>query len=308
MRVGALKLYPYKMGSESAKLLAESLGVKRVRPDGGYRPKHDDVIINWGSGKVPSWTGGTILNKPEAVRLASNKLLTFQTLEAAGVKVPQFTTDIRTARYWLEDGHTIMERHVLNGNSGAGIRVVSKDEDAAVCAELDLTPAPLYTRFIPKTKEFRVHIFRGEVIGYSQKRRRGTSEARPSEFNPYISSAEMGWVFCITDIDHIDGVKEIAKKATSTLGLDFAAVDVIFHDDISYVLEVNTAPGLAPSTLMAYANKFRSFIGEPVVTTRTNVSTGVGGVEPVSVDLDEVVLRLDKVTARKLHQLLSGLI
>lgn len=290
------------MGSESAKQLADALGgVTRVYSDGSYSPKYNHILINWGNSHAPAFlnrppVGFKVLNAPASVALASNKLRTFTTLNAAGVSVPEFTTLQNVAQGWLDMGLTVIERHSLTGNSGAGIRVVnSTDENVSDT----LTAAPLYTKFIPKKKEFRVHVFGGEVIDYSQKKKRST-ETRPVNFNKYVSSSEMGWVFCKNNIEHIQAVKDAAIAAVRALGLDFGAVDIMYHADVSYVLEVNTAPGMMPSTLEAYVTKFNSLLG-----------TNVGGTAVLARDIigeDQVTLRLSRADARRLHTILSAVI
>lgn len=322
-----LKLYPYKLGSESGKDLSRLLEIKRVRPDGTYVPKIGHTIINWGSSKAPNWLERakmrdvTILNNVEAVKTASNKLSALAAMEEAGVSVPQFTTDKRVAKYWLEDGHTIVERHALNGNSAEGIRVVNLDDSSV---ENTLNDAPLYTKFIPKSREFRVHVFRGNIIDYQEKKKLA-KEKRPENFNKYISSHTMGWVFCRNDIKHIESVKAEAIKAVSVLGLDFGAVDVVFYEETPYVLEVNTAPGIMGKTLSSYVNTFRSFLGLPNleftmnpdgtgVVVNTGSNTAVSESEPSTqavdstLDLSELVtFQLDRATAYKLKALLAAI-
>lgn len=314
-----LRIYPYKMGSESASELATSLNAGRVYPDGNYSPKTGHVIINWGSSVSPAWAdvarrrGVIFLNTPSAVARATNKLKTFEYLRQNGVTVPEFTTDMALANHWLDDGFTVIERHSLSGNSGVGIRVVNDTDDNV---ESTLTSAPLYTKYIPKKKEFRVNVFRGEVIDYAQKKKRGT-ENRGPEFNKYICSSEMGWVFCKNDIDHIDAVKVAAVAAVRALGLDFAAVDIMFHRNTAYVLEVNTAPGMSPSTLEKYVLKFRPFITTTVTTLARQtaaIAERVSGVQsrtiapPPSVRSDNVTFTIDRATALKLKSVLAQLV
>ncbi len=52
-----LKLYPYKVGSESATSLAQLLDILRVKAEGTYVPKIGHKVINWGNGKIPNWVG-----------------------------------------------------------------------------------------------------------------------------------------------------------------------------------------------------------------------------------------------------------
>lgn len=328
--MNSLKIYPYKMGSESAKDLANVLNVKRVKPDGNYVPKIGHTVINWGSGKLPNWMDRAnarsvrVLNDPTAVRTASNKLKALIALEEAGVNVPRFTVTKELAEYWLNDGETVVERHTLNGNSAEGVRIVNLDDEDMPS---DLTNAPLYTKFIPKTCEFRVHVFRNEIIDYCEKKKM-SSDRRPENFNKYVCSNEYGWVFCRNNVRHIDSVKEMAKKAVSALGLDFGAVDVVYYEGTPYVLEVNTAPGIMGTTLRQYANTFRGFLGLPNLTeetvptpavsgssesgtdesveTRTRVEANIPAAEMAS-DEDLVTLTLDRATAIKLRRLLSSI-
>lgn len=332
----ALKLYPYKMGSQSAKDLANLLGAKRVRDSGRYTPKRNDVVCNWGNGHVPSWLatasarGVRILNNPNAVNIAGNKLSTFQTLQRANVAIPEFTTSRSVAQQWLNDGERVVERHNLRGSSGEGIRIVSmNDEDT----EAELQNAPLYTKFIPKTAEYRVHIFNGEMIDFVQKKRI-SSERRDDTYNPYISSMEHGWVFTRTEVPEVPSVIRLAKAAVSALGLDFGAVDIITFEGRAYVLESNSAPGLAGNTLIKYGNALRRFMGvgvlsetetrrvleqtttpeiiRPVAAVRASVNPRQQLRELVRASLrreqnNSVVLRMNRATAIELESLLASI-
>ena len=331
-----LKIYPYKMGSESAKALSELLDAKRVRDTGRYTPKSGHTIINWGNGRAPSWLGTAqsrrvrILNNPSAVSVAGNKLSTLQTLQRAGVSIPEFTTSVGMAQQWLRDGEIVVERHALRGSSGEGIRIVSVDDEDT---EAELQDAPLYTKFIAKTAEYRVHIFNGQMIDFVQKKRVST-ERRDDTFNPYISSMEHGWVFTRTEVPEVPSIIRLAQAAVSALGLDFGAVDIIMFEGRSYVLEVNTAPGLAGTTLVKYGNALRRLMGasvlsetetrqilEPIPMT-TQVARPVAAVrasvnprqqlrELVRASLrreqnNSVVLRMNRATALELESLLAS--
>lgn len=253
------------MGSESGKALADLLHIARVRSEGEYVPKIGHKVLNWGMGKSPNWAeraamrGVTILNKPMAVGTASNKLSALQALKNAGVRVPEFTTDMIVAQRWLTNYDVVVERHELRGNSGDGIRIVTLDDEEM---ESTITRAPLYTKFIPKTAEFRVHVFRGEVIDYIEKKK-VLAERRNETFNKYVSSITCGWVFSRTDVRDLPDVRQLALRAVAALGLDFGAVDIVYADGLCYVLEVNTAPGLAGTTLVKYGNAVCKFMGQP---------------------------------------------
>jgi glutathione synthase/RimK-type ligase-like ATP-grasp enzyme len=248
-------VFPYKMGSKSAKTLAQILNTKRVYADGNYTPKRRHVIINWGNSQNPLWAnvalkrGTIVLNPPDLVKIASNKLETFKCLEGI-VSIPAFTTDKAVATQWLEDDECkVMCRKLLNAHSGKGI-VVAKEVD-------ELVDAPLYTQYIKKAHEFRVHVFNGKVIDYVQKKKRTGVVDR----NKYVRSVENGWVFCRENILVRDDVKQIAIDAVNTLTLDFGAVDVILgHDGKLYVLEINTAIGIEGTTVESYKAAFANYL------------------------------------------------
>jgi hypothetical protein len=330
-----LKIYPYIMGSESAKALSELLGSKRVRDSGRYTPKRGHTICNWGNGRAPSWLGTAasrgvrILNHPNAVNVAGNKLSTFQALQRASIAIPEFTTHKTIAQTWLTAGDIVVERHNLRGSSGEGIRIVSLDDEDT---EAEIHNAPLYTKFIPKTAEYRVHIFNGQMIDYVQKKRVST-ERRDDTFNPYISSMEHGWVFTRTEVPEVPSVIRLAQAAVTALGLDFGAVDIMTYEGRSYVLEVNTAPGLAGTTLVKYGNALRRLMGAGILSEMETrqvlqpVTTQVAARPPVAAirasvnprqqlrelvrtslrrdQNDSVILRMSRATALELESLLA---
>lgn len=321
-----LKLYPYKIGSESATELSTLLDIMRVKPDGNYVPKIGHKIVNWGQGRLPNWNdiairrGVSILNKPAAVNIAANKLMALQALKNAGVRIPDFTTSLAEAQRWLNNFNVVVERHELRGNSGEGIRIVTLHDDEM---EDSLQYAPLYTKFIPKTAEFRVHVFRGEVLDYIEKKKL-VGERRPANFNKYISSINYGWVFSRTGVMDVPEVRQLAIKAVAALGLDFGAVDIVYADGLPYVLEVNTAPGLSGITLVKYANAFRRYMGQPdlpghvtasivgsvdqPITTQPPLRVGAVGAniaQQANAMNEFVTLRIDRATALKLRSLLA---
>jgi glutathione synthase/RimK-type ligase-like ATP-grasp enzyme len=253
---------PYKMGSQSAKKLSQALTtllglrVRRVRHDRGrYLPRLRSLIVNYGSGSVPArWPSrGTWLNHPSNTTAAGNKLAAFKRFKDAGLSVPEFTTDRAVADGWVRDGATVVCRTLLNAHSGRGI----------VLSDLEhpLVHAPLYVKYKKKRKEFRVHVFKGTVIDVAEKRKRRV-EVRPPHFDGYIRNLANGWVFCRDAIVRPADMDQLAVSACTALGLDFGAVDIIWNEreNKSYVLEVNTAPGLEGTTLSNYAGAIARWI------------------------------------------------
>lgn len=249
-----LRVLPYKPGSKSAREVVNSLAPnaimkKQSTPVYG-RTK---VLLNWGHSSPRFSTHGvTVLNKPQAVAIASDKLKALQVMKAAGVSVPDFTTDISVARQWIEDERMVLCRKLLRSNSGKGI-VVAKEVD-------ELVSSPLYVKYVRKEKEYRLHVFNGQVIDLVEKRKRSGYEDNPA-FNKYIRSYEQGWIMARENVSVSDATKAECIKAVAALGLDFGAVDVVIRksDNVPVVLEVNTAPGITGTTVQSYKRAIQSW-------------------------------------------------
>jgi hypothetical protein len=136
-----------------------------------------------------------------------------------------------------------------------------------LCNGADQLPAaPLYTKYVKKKREFRVHILARpgpgddafDVLHLQQKKRRSGVEV-----NNQIRSWDNGWVFCVRNVAPPECVASAAKAAVAALGLHFGAVDVGYNEraGTACVYEVNTAPSLIGATLDVYAAAFRERYG-----------------------------------------------
>ena len=244
-------IYPYKMGSQSAKLLRAGLStalgkrIKMVHPTGKFRPRRDDIVINWGNNTQPNWKfTHQDLNAPACVVAATNKAATFGLLKVNNVPTPDYTQVKDEAQAWVNDGCTVVVRHTTTGHSGQGIEIIETGE---------VPEAPLYVKYKKKRSEWRVHVCKGKVIDTCQKKKRNATE-RPASFNTRIRSYDNGWVFCRLDIVPDLRRDELAINSIKAIGLDFGAVDIIYNEseDTYYTLEVNTAPGIEGTTLERY--------------------------------------------------------
>ena len=260
-----LLVYPYNLGSKSAKDLSNALGSRRVKAHGNYRHRPGDLIINWGNSTTPDWASKlavmSMLNKPQYVRKAAEKIRTFEALAASDLMkhLPHWTTSQQQARAWLEDASpygnlkkAVICRTLTRANSGRGI--------VMACEPNELVPAPLYTRYKPKTQEYRVHVHsRFGVMDVQQKRKK--NDVDEDTFNPHIRSWNNGWVFCRENLKTPGIVEEVAELAINRLGLDFGAVDIGYHPVHGVgIYEVNTAPGIEGQTLANYANTFKRYL------------------------------------------------
>lgn len=237
-----IRIIPYHRASMSVWGLVEAIPNALIvkLQNSRYRYRPGDVLINWGNSHevVP----GTIpLNRPEAVKLATSKMRTYDALKLAGVQTVKYTTDINEARGW---DCRIVGRNLDRGFGGHGITVFRRGEP--------LTPQRFYCKYVRKEREFRFHVFTGRVIFVQEKlKKKGVEDA-----DPYVRSHARGWCFAFKHLDEKpapDGLAQLAINAVAALGLDFGAVDLSWSARSGgTVFEVNTAPGIEESSLSSY--------------------------------------------------------
>ena len=235
-------LMSYKLGSSSAKSLAQELGIRRVRHNGDFRNNYNHKIINWGCSTTPSFPHATMLNPSRAVALAANKYFTLRKLQEYGIPSLEYTLSPTEAYQYLEEGTVVYARKTLTGRSGQGIIVLQPGDD--------MIAAPLYTKMFDKTREFRVHATKDVVFDYQAKLKR-----RGEEADDYVFSHDNGRVFCRTGIYLPHRVAQASVDCINALGLDFGAVDIgIDAQGNVAVFEVNSAPALEGMTLKNYVD------------------------------------------------------
>lgn len=210
-----------------------------------YQPRTTDYILNWGCANPWEFITNT---KFSGNKLAVNKLETFkqfawwnEQFPTETVNIPEWTTSPQDALTW---GKTFLARYTLTGHSGEGIQIIEPDDHNTYPI------APLYVQYKKKKHEYRVHVFNGQVIDVTQKKKRKDVEIIDTK----IRNHKNGWVYARENINITDELCRQATLAIQALGLKFGAVDIIWNafEDKYYVLEVNTAPGLEGKTLEAY--------------------------------------------------------
>lgn len=221
-----LVLVPNKMGSRSAKALADSLSTKV-----GY--------------KVFRVTPQKVRNRVAFKLLpGTDKLTQLRKFKDAEISCPEFTTDKQVALNWIADGSVVVARTLLRASEGRGIKI---SESAG-----DLVDAPLYTLYVKKKKEFRVHVLNGRVIDVQEKRKR---KDYSDERDTRVRNTANGYVFCRDNLVEPTGLREIAIRATAALDYPLGAVDIAYNERNNQlvVLEVNANPGLTGTTLENYS-------------------------------------------------------
>lgn len=247
----SIKIFPYRPGSRSAKAFADAIGGRVLRRQGSkYKFREGDLIINWGASDCP-FKGKNVANQPGAIDPASNKLKCFQLMKEADVSIPKFWTrkeDIPN------DVFPIMCRTKLQAHSGEGIVVAERRDQ--------LVNAPLYTQYLKKKHEYRVHALRVPGKGTSiitvqrKAKKNGVEDA-----NFMVRNLANGFVYVVSD-DTPACVTDESIKALESTDLAFGAVDVVYNqkENKAYVLEINTAPGMEDRTAEAYARAFKEIV------------------------------------------------
>lgn len=244
-------LIGYKLGSQSLKNLQQCLkeqqqdrDVLRVDKNSTkYKRRPSDVVVAWGPVAPCPHVDVT---QELAKEIANNKLEAFLRFKDHAVRTPEWTTDPNQVEVWVDAGNIVVGRTLLNSHSGKGIVMFGGDHTKVI------TYAPLYTLYKKKKHEYRVHVFNNEVIDVTQKKKQVGHEGT----NHQIRNHQNGWVYCREGVVEPKDLRELALGACSALGLRNGAVDIIWNEkeNLSYVLEVNTAPGIEGTTCLKYAN------------------------------------------------------
>jgi hypothetical protein len=282
-------------GSSSARTLSNVLGCRRWYETSSPGKKTAPVvpcIINWGSSSNPLWIvrphwpwpnspAFHMANGIDNVAIAIDKWRCLAALHTGSVPALDYSVQgwaggasTEEILYgWLDEDGKIVARDRLSGHSGSGLRLVTRRED--------IGRAPLYTRYYPKTHEFRVHVWGGQVIDFTQKRLR-TGLVEDANTNRVVRSLANGWVHSHTLEPFVAAARVqidvAATQAIGACGLVHGAVDVLARfsrkgarplRDLR-VCEINTAPGLENTrTVQAYADAidgwYRGIKGRAVV-------------------------------------------
>lgn len=219
-----LRLVSHKLGSGSLKRLAEGLsnhcGYKVWR---SKHPKSFNENLKYGDCK--------------------DKLFQYEWFAANEVSSLSYTTNSKQVAEWQQGGNIVFARTLTRSSEGKGIVVLEP--------ESPIIPAPVYTLYRKKKKEFRVHVFKDQVVAVLEKRKR---KEFTGERDTKIRNTANGYVFCSGDVVEPDGLRELALKASKVTNSDFKGVDIGFNEKLNelFVIEVNSAPGIEGSNISKY--------------------------------------------------------
>lgn len=181
-----------------------------------------------------------------------NKYTQFEKMQAAGVRTPKFFNRNNVPRNFAGWGWPLFGRE-LTHREGKDIRLALQPEDIALRFAAGTS---FFTEYVPRITELRVWVYRRRHLASYEKVMR-----HPAHYKYYGCSYRNGFAFELLKEGNInrDAVAQ-ASLAIDALGLDFGAVDLILgKDNLPYVLEVNTAPGVegARQNITALADKIK---------------------------------------------------
>lgn len=251
-------LHTYKRGLSSVKELKDRLPIKYYTERRYKSGKYQIKVINWGSSKpVSENLFVSSINNSSCVERAANKGSCYNVL--TNLQPPTVLTGVQGYPEYnqlnLPKDVPVIVRTKLTGKGGDGTHYFDSVEDIPE----DIGVVKMVSRYIPKTAEYRVHVFNNNVIHIQQKKRREGDIPKGDESK--IRSYDNGWVFCHKDIMPVPpSVQLRSVLAVKKLGLNFGAVDIIYNKFHGvYVTEVNTAPAIEGTTADKYAEAIQQY-------------------------------------------------
>ena len=268
------KLYVWYSPSTSltGRQLAHSLGLTRGSPS-SFNRGYGTLIPPTGTTHVICWGGREplrrkefrehnlrrryVLNNPFNTEKYKDKYLALTKMKQAGVSVPKFALTKTDSREYF--GFPMIGRTRYH-YGGSGFKFIRNEQ------ELERDKQSYYwLEYIDgeDKREYRVHIFMGQVIKVQRKREKEGYEEQPLHYE--CRSHKNGWYFSLCDIDRThESVKSESIKAVNSLGYDFGAVDIIRvpSQDRTVVLEVNSGVGLDDKGVELYTKLFKGWFND----------------------------------------------
>lgn len=191
--------------------------------------------------------------KPNRIHLRygdlKDKIFQYKWFEENNIPSLVYTTDPHVAFRWNDqDKITVIGRMLTRSSEGKGIVI---HEPGLGNFTMN---CPVYTQYKKKKKEFRVHIFKDQVVQVLEKRRKTNWQGDKSDTK--IRNTANGYVFCSSGVVEPDGIRDLALKASKVTSSDFKGVDIGYNEKKNelFVIEVNSAPGIEGSNVQRYVD------------------------------------------------------
>ena len=209
--------------------------------------------------------GVRLFNSKRAVMLCDNKILMYQALAQAGIKIPETIIAPKTFeglnysdRSFLkiatqEIGYPMVIKEAF-GSFGEQVYLAKDEKSANEIIDKIGYKDFLMQKFIAssKGKDIRINVVGDKAIVSMLRENK-------DDFRSNISNGGTGSLY-----QPEQAYLDLAIKASKALGLDFAGVDVLFGEDGPIVCEVNSNPQFA-STLKATGVNLANYIADYIL-------------------------------------------
>jgi hypothetical protein len=186
-----------------------------------------------------------------------DKLTQYQWFKEQGIPTLEFTTSQQQAEaWWSTDKFVIFGRSLLNSSCGKGIIVY---EQGFEVGPADDSPCPVYTLYKKKKREFRVHVFKDQVVCVVEKKRKKNWDEKQ---DTKIRNLANGYVFVQEVVNEPAGLRELALQAAAISPSDFRGVDIGYNEkkEELFVIEVNGQPGIMNSNVNKYISTILNYV------------------------------------------------
>lgn len=205
-------------------------------------------VIRYGN-SFGKFSTDTTFNSPEFISLVSNKKVFSDFLLESGIYAPKFTRETPTP-----EDFPIVIRQYMNACKGKGI-IICKD-----MSEYLKHRGNFWTRFVPVSTEFGVHVLGGSPVKIFKKK---LIEGEEVEEFP-IRTSEKYHFSLVTDSEKFPKLREIISRISNTVGVkNFYRLDIGWDNKRKeyFVFEANSAPGLNELTGQLYAKYILENLG-----------------------------------------------
>lgn len=195
------------------------------------------------------WRSAT--KKPNRTHLLygdqKGKIEQYEFFKIQGLPALEFTKSRQEAQQWAQTCPVVC-RTLTHSSEGKGIVVAE--------TPAEVINAPVYTKYKKKKKEFRVHIFKDQVVHVLEKRRKQGVDG-----DTKIRNTANGYVFCSENVQEPPGLRDLALQASKVTLSDFKGVDVGFNEKKNelFVIEVNSAPGIEGTNVDRYVQTILNY-------------------------------------------------
>lgn len=211
------------------------------------------ALVNFGKTNPSCLPRGryVLVNPPESVTNAADKLQTKRLFDTAGVTTAPWWPD------WNPDRFPVVVKH-RHGSRGTGVYLMKTPEELAAFfaarGEAYVKEHFIVERFKNYRFEYRIHATQTEAFSANRKARRdGVPEDQrwKHTFNNSVWFNEANPEF--RKPTTWEDIKAEAIKAVTALSLDFGAVDIkVNNRGEFFIIEVNSAPSLGGATRDSY--------------------------------------------------------